>query len=87
MTRKMSRKEELWVAERAIALQVLRDDHPERWTGAELEAETSDLEPGAVKEALGELATVGVLIVDADGEHVEASQCARHLDWLDLIGV
>ncbi len=38
--------------ERAIVLQVLRDDHPERWTRAELEAEVSDFDPLTGNEAL-----------------------------------
>jgi hypothetical protein len=40
-------------AERAIALQVLRDDHPEQWTRAELEAEIRDRDAQAIADAAG----------------------------------
>jgi hypothetical protein len=73
------------LAERAIVFQVLRDDHPEKWTRAELEQEASDIDPLTVSDALAHLATEDVVILD--GEHVEASACTRHLDTLDLIGV
>lgn len=70
------------LAQRAVVLQVLRDDHPERWTGVELER---SIEPEAVRAALALLTVEGVVVVD--GEMVTASPCARHLDALGLIGV
>jgi hypothetical protein len=71
--------------ERALVLQVLRDDHPERWTRAELEAEVFDFDPLTVNEALTRLAAVGVVILD--GERVRASACARRIDALELIAI
>jgi hypothetical protein len=71
--------------ERAIVLQVLRDDHPERWTRAELEAEVFDFDPLTVNEALTRLAADGVVILD--GERVCASACARRIDALELIAI
>ncbi len=71
--------------ERAIVLQVLRDDHPERWTRAELEAEVSDFDPLIVNEALVRLEAEGVVILD--GENVEASRCARRMDALGLVSI
>jgi hypothetical protein len=71
--------------ERAIVLQVLRDDHPERWTRAELEAEVSDFDPLTVNEALTRLEAEGVVILD--GENVEASRCARRMDALELVSI
>jgi hypothetical protein len=71
--------------ERAIVLQVLRDDHPERWTRAELEAEVFDFDPLTVNEALTRLAAVGVVILD--GEWVRASACARRIDALELVAI
>lgn len=71
--------------ERAIVLQVLRDDHPERWTRAELEAEVSDFAPVTVNEALVRLEAEGVVILD--GENVEASRCARRMDALELVSI
>jgi hypothetical protein len=35
------------IAERAIVLQLLRDDHDERWSRTELQAEVSDARPAA----------------------------------------
>jgi hypothetical protein len=71
--------------ERAIVLQVLRDDHPERWTRAELEAEIFDFPPVIVNEALVRLEAEGVVILD--GEDVEASRCARRMDALELVSI
>jgi hypothetical protein len=75
----------IWRAERAIALQLLRDDHDQRWKLAELEREVPDVPIGAVRGALGRLRAEGVAV--ACGAHVLASRCARRLDDLGLIGV
>jgi hypothetical protein len=72
-------------AERAVALQVLRDDHPEGWSRSELERAVSDIEPLAIDEALARLAAAGVVVLD--GESIRASECAKRLDALDLIAV
>jgi len=71
--------------ERAIVLQLLRDDHDERWSRAELEAVVNDVEPSALSGAIAELERRGVVV--AQDEHVLASRCARHLDELGLVGV
>ncbi len=73
------------IAERAIVLQVLRDDREERWSRAELESEIYDIEPVAIAEALERLCEVGV--VRLSGELVWASHCARHLDALGMISI
>jgi DNA-binding HxlR family transcriptional regulator len=83
--RKMSKEEERWIAERGITLQLLRNDHPGRWARAELEREVEDIEPLTVSDALAALEAEGVVVLD--GEHVEASPCARRLDTLDLISI
>ena len=72
-------------AQRMIVLQVLRDDHPEPWTPTELQRESPDLDPQAVRDGLARLAAEGVVILD--GETVTASPCIRHIDALELIGV
>ncbi len=72
--------------ERAIVLQLLRDDHDERWSRIELEAEVSDLKPTALSRAVECLERHGV-VVALDDRVVLASRCARHLDELELIGV
>jgi hypothetical protein len=75
-----------WVAQRAIVLQVLRDDHPEPWTCTELERQLSDFLPEEVEAAVEDLAAEGVLTV-GDGEAVRASLCARTLDALGLVSI
>ncbi len=71
--------------ERAVVLQLLRDDHNERWSRAELEAEVNDVEPSVLSSAIADLECQGVVV--AQGEHFLASRCARHLDELGLVGV
>jgi hypothetical protein len=77
--------DELRLAERAIVLQLLRDDHPERWTRAELLEWVPDIHPATVDAELLRLARTGTVLID--GGCVKASPCARCLDALDLIGV
>jgi DNA-binding HxlR family transcriptional regulator len=72
-------------AERAVVLQLLRDDHDERWSYAELQAAVSDLEPSALTSALERLEQHGV--VARRDEYVLASRCSRRLDDLSLVGV
>jgi hypothetical protein len=71
------------IAERAIVLQVLRDDHDERWSLAELEAEAFDVLPSVLSEALGRLRCHGVVV--PCGTEVVASRCALHLDALGMV--
>jgi len=73
------------IAERAIFLQLLRDDHPRRWSRAELECEFSSIAPLDISDALARLDAEGVVVVE--GERVQASGCARYLDALDVICV
>jgi DNA-binding HxlR family transcriptional regulator len=76
---------DLWMVERAIVLQVLRDDHEERWGRAELAREIPDFEPAVLEEGLTELERDGVLRRE---EHaVFASRAARRLDELELISI
>jgi hypothetical protein len=72
-------------AERAIVLQTLRDDHPQRWTRVDLEIEVGRVDPLTVSDALALLEADGVVIVD--GESVCASACARRLDLLGLVSI
>jgi hypothetical protein len=76
----------IWRAQRAIVLQVLRDDHPEPWTRAELERQLSDFLPEEVEAAIEDLAAEGVLTI-SDDEAIRASRCARHLDALELVSI
>jgi hypothetical protein len=71
--------------ERAIILQVLRDDHGDRWSRAELEVEISNVEPLDISDALARLGQDG--IVQISGESVSASRAVRRLDELGLIAI
>jgi hypothetical protein len=82
---RIPKRNDLTLAQRAIVLQVLRDDHPERWTRAELEVEIDDIEQQALVSALAILAIEGVVIFD--DKEIWASQCARHLDALGLVSI
>jgi hypothetical protein len=76
------------MADRAIVLQALNDEHPDRWTPAELGAALPDFDPLAVENAVEELLSQGVLErTGPAGEHVRASRCARKLDALGLVGI
>jgi len=81
----MQHLSELRIAERAIVMQILRDDHPQPWPRAELEREVSDIEPLLIGDALAQLHAEVVVVVE--GEQVQASRCARYLDTLELIAV
>lgn len=73
------------VTQRAIVLQVLREDHDERWTRTELEAEILDIDPATINDALTRLHAEG--IVHLHGEHVQASRAALHLDDLGMVSI
>jgi DNA-binding HxlR family transcriptional regulator len=75
----------LWMVERAIVLQLLRDDHEERWTRTELTQEIPDFEPAALDNALDRLRHDGVL--HRDGASVWAARAALRLDELELISI
>jgi hypothetical protein len=72
-------------AERAIVLQVLRDDHDERWSRVDIQAELHDVEPQAVAAALEQLHHEGA--VHLSGGLVWASRCARRLDDLGMVSI
>jgi hypothetical protein len=79
--------------ERAIVLQLLRDDHELKWSRAELAIELSseldaDQAPAgrqAIDEALGRLERDGVIGISE--QQAWASSAARRLDELGLIAV
>jgi hypothetical protein len=75
----------LWMAERAIVLQVLRNDHELRWSLAELQAEVDDLDPRALGVAFDRLRVKGLLVDCGDG--VVASRAAFHLDNLGMVAI
>jgi hypothetical protein len=73
------------MARRGIVLHLLRDDHPERWTRAELKDELYDIKKSAIDKALTCLVEDGV--VDLDGDYVWASRCTLCLDELGMVSI
>jgi hypothetical protein len=72
-------------SERAIVLQLLRDDHAQQWTRGELRGELR-IASAALVDSLDDLEQHGV-VVTAEDDRVLASSCARRLDELELIGI
>jgi hypothetical protein len=70
--------------QRAIILQLLRDDRPRRWTHADLAAELG-AEQRTVDAAVRALDADGV-VCGGDGE-VWASRAALRLDELELLAI
>jgi DNA-binding HxlR family transcriptional regulator len=74
-----------WIAERAIVLQVLRDDKDPRWTLPELHAEADDIDPAVLADALSRLEQHGIVVTCCNA--VVASRCAVHLDDLGMVSI
>lgn len=72
--------------ERALVLQLLRDDHDKRWSRTELQASLDNIELSALTGALERLERHGVVVAPSD-HAVLASPCARRLDELELIAI
>ncbi len=79
------RRSDLWMVERAIVLQILRDDHEQCWARTELAREIPDFEPAVLDEALAHLERDGIL--HREKSSVWASHAARRLDELELISI
>ena len=71
--------------QRAVVAQTLRDDHEERWSRAELEAELARDAPTTIDDALHHLEIEGV--IEIAGETVRASRATKHLDALEMIAL
>ena len=71
--------------QRAVVLQLLRDDHEASWARSELEAKLGDTGAQEIACALACLQEAGV--VEPEGDSLSASPAARRLDELALIGV
>ena len=71
--------------ERAIVLQVLRDDRDKRWSRTGLEVELAEAETLDISDALARLQAGGILCVA--GELVWASRATERLDELGLIAI
>jgi hypothetical protein len=72
--------------ERAIVLQLLRDDHDKQWSRSDLQTRLKDIEPAALAHALERLEQQGVVLMRS-ADAISASPCARHIDALGLIGI
>jgi hypothetical protein len=71
--------------ERAIILQLLRDDHDEKWSRADLEHEIADFDSLVIGDALRRLEEEGVVHLSVD--LAWASKAARWLDALEMISI
>jgi hypothetical protein len=71
--------------DRAIILQLLRDDHRERWSDKQIERALRDFKPEAIHNAIVRLEAVGVIC--CLDEFIGASRCAQYLDSLQLISI
>lgn len=71
--------------QRAVVLQLLRDDHEASWARSELEAELGDTGAQEIACALTGLQEAGV--VEPEGDSLSASPAARRLHELALIGI
>jgi hypothetical protein len=72
-------------AQRLVVLQVLRDDHEERWSGCELADVLADVEAEALANAIAALTREGVLC--AEGDVLWASPALVRVSELELICV
>jgi predicted transcriptional regulator len=70
--------------ERAIVLQLLRDDREQEWSSRQLAAEM-DMQASELEQALSSLERDGVLSLEQDA--VRASSAIRRLDELGLLSV
>jgi DNA-binding HxlR family transcriptional regulator len=73
------------IAQRAIVMQLLSDEHRGPWTRSELARAIPDIDPRAVGEALVQLAAEEVAILE--GQRVRASRCAWRLDALEMVTI
>jgi hypothetical protein len=86
MPKKGPSRRRLWMVQRAIVLQLLRDDHDPLWTRSELKDEIPDFSQRVFDLAMELLE--GETCVVLDRKHgVRAATPVRHLDELELIGV
>ncbi len=75
----------VWKVERAIVMQLLRDDRAQGWQASELAYELADFDFSLIERALARLEHEGVL--QRAGTEIWASRAARCLDELELIGI
>ncbi len=76
---------DLETAERAIILQLLRDDHPVPWTRREIKREVYDIKGRVLDQALARLEADEV--VTLAGKEVWVSLAVRHVEDLGMIAI
>jgi len=72
-------------AERAVVIQLLREDHGQQWTSEELREALPDIDPPSIAGALGRLEAEGVAYHSA--RYYWATGPVRRLDALGLIAI
>ncbi len=73
------------MAQRAIVMQLLRDDHDLLWSRRQLRRELPDIAGRVFRVALEALEDDGCIALGGGG--VRASICAQHLDALGLVAI
>lgn len=86
MSIKTDGNRELRMAQRAIVMQLLRDDHDRLWRRTQLRRQLPDIGGVVFKMALKLLAEEGCIAL-LRGSAMRASICAQHLDELGLVGI
>jgi hypothetical protein len=76
----------LWKVQRAIVLQLLRDDHDSLWTRGELKDEIPDFSRLVFDNALELLEGDACIVLDGE-QGVRASTPVRRLDELELVSI
>jgi len=75
----------LWLAQRVIVLQLLRDDHDLLWSRRQLRKQLPDVSSRVFKAALDVLEDDGCIVLGSGG--VRASISVQHLDALGLVAI
>ena len=84
--KRLSPARKLWMVQRAIVLQLLRDDHDPLWTRKELRNEIPDFSRHVFNVALELLEGDACIVLDGE-QGVRASTPVRHLDELELVSI
>jgi hypothetical protein len=84
--KRLSPARKIWMVQRAIVLQLLRDDHDPLWTRSELMAEIPDFSRHVFNAALGMLESDACVVLDGE-QGLRASTPVRHMDELELVSI
>jgi|HubBroStandDraft_6_1064221.scaffolds.fasta_scaffold136316_4 hypothetical protein len=84
--KRLSPARKIRIVQRAIVLQLLRDDHDSLWTREELRNEIPDFSRHVFKVAMDMLEGNACFVLDGE-QGVRASTPVRCLDELDLVSI